>query len=228
MNTFSDNFITAFPSRVSHHSEPRSLEVYHEKQMTPYQKSVIVEEVRSKRSSQVTIANYLQVHPQRIKKIIAKEKDGEPFREEASRPSRIDAEGRSNISAKIVAGKDNKKPYSKSETYQLVKDEVAESDKRSGGKKSNGLTSTITYNTTTKILHEINVTFEKGQTTTSARYRESKDIRNMISMAAMNEAFADDKPPHLLGNFDATQFVVSEKNGELFVTIKKKILMMNL
>jgi hypothetical protein len=30
-------------------------------------------------------------------------------------------------------------------------------------------------------------------------------------MAAMNEAFANGKAAHNIGNFDATQFIVSEK-----------------
>jgi hypothetical protein len=41
-------------------------------------------------------------------------------------------------------------------------------------------------------------------------------------MAAMNEAFANGKAAHNIGNFDATQFIVSEKNGEPLVSIKKK------
>ena len=227
MNTFSDNFLSAFPSRVVHHNEPRCIDVYHGKMMTPHQKSVLIEEVKSKRTSQVFIANYLGVKPQRIWNIIADVKQGKIFRDEAHCPSRIDDEGCTNLVAKIIAGKDDKEPYSKPETYQLVKNEVAESDRRVGGKKANGMTSSVSYNTSTKILQEINATFEKGQTTTKARYREGKDIRNMVSMAAMNEAFAAGKPPHLIANFDATQFVVTEKNGELLVTIKKKVEMTN-
>jgi hypothetical protein len=222
MSTFSDNFLSAFPSKLVHHNEPQSVEVYHGKMMTPHQKQVIIEEVKSERTSQVIIANYLGVQPQRLWNLMSTEKQGKSFREEANRPSRIDDVGRSNLVSKIIAGNDNKKPYTKSETYQLVKNEVAESDKRIGGKNSNGLTSTVSYNTTRKILEEIDATFEKGQTTTKARYRESQEIRNMVTLAAMNEAFAAGKPPHLIGNFDATQFVVSDKNGELLVTIKKK------
>ena len=41
-------------------------------------------------------------------------------------------------------------------------------------------------------------------------------------MASMNQAYAADKPPQLIGNYDATQFIVSEKNQELLVTIKRE------
>ena len=62
---------------------------------------------------------------------------------------------------------------------------------------------------------------EKGQTTTKARFRKRKDIRNMVTMAIMNEAYSFNKPPQLIGNFDATQFIITGNSEELFVTIKK-------
>ena len=40
-------------------------------------------------------------------------------------------------------------------------------------------------------------------------------------MAAMNEAFAKRKLPQMIGNYDATQFRLKEKNGEVLATIKE-------
>jgi len=99
-----------------------------------------------------------------------------------------------------------------------VKNVVVESDIRNG---KNGLTSSINSKTISKILDGINATMEKGQRTTKARHRERKDIRNMVTMAVMNEAYSFNKPPQLIGNFDATQFILTGNSEELLVTIEK-------
>jgi hypothetical protein len=44
----------------------------------------------------------------------------------------------------------------------------------------------------------------------------------MISMAIMHEGLAKDLPPQMLGNFDATQFILTFKNNEMLITIKRK------
>ncbi len=85
------------------------------------------------------------------------------------------------------------------------------------------MSSTLHRQTISKILKTAEASFEKGQTMSRARYREAKDIRNMFSMAVMNEALAKDKPPILIGNFDATQFIITDRNEEMLVTIKKKV-----
>jgi len=43
----------------------------------------------------------------------------------------------------------------------------------------------------------------------------------MVTMAVMNEAYSFNKPPQLIGNFDATQFILTGNSEELLVTIKK-------
>jgi hypothetical protein len=85
--------------------------------MTPYQKSVIINEVKSNKITQVDIAKYLQITKKHVKNLIYDDKHGKIFREEPYCPSRIDEIGCSNIAAKIIAGNDKKKPYKKSETY---------------------------------------------------------------------------------------------------------------
>jgi hypothetical protein len=94
-----------------------------------------------------------------------------------------------------------------------------ETNIRNGG---TGLNVTVCKNTCDKIFEDIDTSAEIGQTTTKARYRESKDVRNFVSMAVMNEAYALDKPPQMIENYDATQLVVSLKNQELLITIKRE------
>jgi hypothetical protein len=51
-------------------------------------------------------------------------------------------------------------------------------------------------------------------------HKEMKDLRNMVAMAIMNEAYAKFKLPQMIENFDATQFIISGSNEDMFVTIK--------
>jgi hypothetical protein len=73
-----------------------------------------------------------------------------------------------------------------------------------------------------RIFKRIKATAENGQTMTNARHKEMKDIRNMVSMAVMNDAYAKFKAPQMIGNFDATQFIMSGSNEEMLVTVKKE------
>jgi len=41
-------------------------------------------------------------------------------------------------------------------------------------------------------------------------------------MAVMNDAYAKFKAPQMIGNFDATQFIMSGSNEEMLVTVKKE------
>jgi hypothetical protein len=77
----------------------------------------------------------------------------------------------------------------------------------------------ISSSTVKRFIEKSALKKEKGQTISKARLRES-NVRNMISMAVLNEASASNKPPQLVGNFDATQFIVTDTNQELLVTIK--------
>ena len=77
--------------------------------------------------------------------------------------------------------------------------------------------------TVTSILDRIpNFMFERGQTTTEPRRREGRDIRNYVTTAVMNECYAKNKPPHMLGNMDFTTFGVQYVNSELLATIKEE------
>lgn len=95
---------------------------------------------------------------------------------------------------------------------------IVESDNRRGVFS----TSTIHPQTIEKVLKETNASTVKGQKTTKARARGRKDIRDMMSMAAKNEASARNKPPQMFGNFDATQYIISGKCEEPVITLKHK------
>jgi hypothetical protein len=219
MESFSPEFFTIFPSRRTYHGEAMAISSHNGRIWSNVEKERILLELERKTTSIRKLAGYLQVKRTRIEKLIAKRKSHIAMQENPGRPTRIDAIGQDDLKAAIITAKDNLKPLTKSQVTDKIKNIVVESDIRRG---LNGLTSTVHRVTISKILSNVNASFEKGQTMTKARFRERKDTRNFVSMAAMNEVLAKDKPPQLIGNFDATQFVISNKNSELLVTIKNE------
>jgi hypothetical protein len=183
------------------------------------EKQTILSELARPSITQMRVAKYLHVNCRRIEKLLAAHKAKRKFSNSVGRRNRIDAISKSAISSAIMSARDEKSPLTKSNTIRLIQDEAVMTDKRRG---ETGLTSTIHPQTVAKILVNLNATVEKGQVMSNARHKEMKDIRNMVSMAVMNEAYAKFKPPQLIGNFDGTQFIMSGTNEELLVTIKGK------
>ena len=192
MQTFSQEFLSIFPSIRSYHSHCVCICNYSGHMLTPLQKICICKEIMNNNVPIKTIADFLQISRRRIDKLFTQYKQGYRFFESTGRPSRIDDIGLESISEEISNAAETRNPLKKSQAVELVRNTVIESDIRRG---SHGLNSSIGTTTIKKVLNEIDVSFEKGQTITNARDREKKDIRNMLSMAVMNEALAKDKPP---------------------------------
>jgi hypothetical protein len=170
---------------------------------------------------QQIIVDYLQVNIRSVEYLISDFKHKKVFTDTGFRPCKVDAEGLTSLKHEVLKRKDELKPITKSEFPIAVHRVARETNIRNGG---TGLNVTVWKNTCDKIFDDIDASAEIGQTTTKARYRESKDIRNFVSMGVMNEAYALYKPPQMIGNYDATQFVVSLKNQELLITIKREYL----
>jgi hypothetical protein len=181
---FGETFLTYFvPTKVLH-EEPKCINNYCGVPWTINEKNIIIDEVRSGRASQNFIASYLHVNKSRIEKIIRAKKDDQIFYDDCHRPSKVDEEGKVALMSAILTAKHAQKPVTKSECVMKVMEATAATDFRRGG---NGKTS-IGRTAIKTLLDNINVSFEQGQTITQARHRERKDIRNFVSIAALNEA----------------------------------------
>lgn len=187
--------------------------------MTPTQKTLIYSELQREAITQRMMAEYLQVSVRRIEKLVSAARKNEFFHDDICRPHKVDDIGLEYLRLQILRRKDDLNPIKESEWYPMVDKTASETDVRRGG---NGLNVSVSKRTAKQMLKDMNATIEKGQKTTKARHRESKDIRNFAGMAIMNEACAKGKPPQMIGNYDATQFVVSVKNEELLITIKRE------
>jgi hypothetical protein len=183
-----------------------------------HQKQTIHTEHKENAVKQKIIADYLKVNIRRVEYLISDFKHKEVFTDTGCRPCNVDAEGLTSLKHQVLKQKDELKPMTKSEFLIAVHRVARDTNIRNGG---TGLNVTVCKNTCDKIFEDIDASAEIGQTATKARYRESKDVRNFVSMAVMNEAYALDQPPQMIGNYDATQFV-SLKNQELLITIKRE------
>lgn len=219
MTSFSDDFLSWFPPTRVSHSLPVCAVRYYGLELSPEEKSIIFKEIQTSTCTQQTMANYLGVTPIRIEKLVHDVRHGKRLSDTGGRSSKLDDYGKDLLCAEIIRRRESGAPMTKSELYLEVNQAVSSMDIRLGG---NGLTTSVHKQTADKILSSMHGTAEKGQVTTKARQRESQDIRNFVSMAAMNEAYGSNKPCQLIGNYDATQFVVTVKNQELLITIKKE------
>ena len=187
---------------------------------TPIQKETIYKEIIELKVPTRTVASYLQVHEGRLYKLISIKKNGGIFSEVANRPSKIDEVAKLELHNKIELREIQQKAMKKTTDIKPYMMELtAETNLRRGGV---GLNTSISQRTIDRVIESVHVSFEQGQTTTEARAREKRDFRNMVSMAAANYAFAKDKSYHLIVNFDATQYIISEKNNEVVATVKLK------
>jgi hypothetical protein len=187
----------------------------HGKKFSPEEKMAICEEVANDNPNRTTIkdiAKYLGVNRQRICKLVHAKKNNKSFQVDGGRPPRVECIDKERLMDLVRAAKKAYKPFPRSELLVLVKELAKDADIRKG---KCGINSIIDRKTTLKILSECEIEFNSGQTTSVARDREAKDIRNMLSIAAMNEAFGKDKSPQMIGNFDGTLFKVDFINMEL-------------
>jgi hypothetical protein len=86
---------------------------------------------------------------------------------------------------------------------------------------SGNFVTSVTNKTICEVMDRIGLSLTKGQRTTKATQFNQSDIRNFVSCAALHGAYAKDKDPNLIGNWDFSTFGInfdgkdfSEKSGK--------------
>jgi hypothetical protein len=72
-------FLGLFPSHLSHHTEPYCLVNYTNKPLSANEKEIILKEMKHSGISRNKRAEYLNVNPHRIEKMVASKKSGAMF-----------------------------------------------------------------------------------------------------------------------------------------------------
>jgi len=157
----------------------------------------------------MVLRNYLRMKRQSLDHILK----GAPSPQVGRRPL-MDAQAAREINARVSQAEQEKTAMTKQETLQLVRsavEETARRDERS-----------LSASPSIKMLREqaarVGVRFIKGQSTTQARWKAGRDLRNMATMAAMNSLYGQ-VPMEMLGNLDATTFEINWNEASVLATV---------
>ena len=179
----------------------------------------IVEETNNKHVSYKQIGEYLQISNRRIKRLKNNFNKGIALNESCRRPSKLGSKQKEDVIQQVILAKDNKNALDTKELKNLI---ISKSQEYSLERGQNGLKChSITQQTIDNYINLLDLREEKGQKTTCARRTASLDIRNFITMAAMNEYCGKNKSWHLIGNMDATQFLLQFTSNLRLILIQK-------
>ena len=127
----------------------------------------------------------------------------------------VDTEGAKEIHARVSQAERNKTSMTKHKTLQLVSSAVEQTARR--------IARSMSASPSSKMLREqaarVGVRFLTGQSTTQARWKEGRDIRNMATMAAINSVYGQ-VPMEMLGNMDATTFAINWEEASVLATVR--------
>jgi hypothetical protein len=217
-SSFSEEFLQYFQHRTLRGN--KFLWVSAGRKLSAPECKIMCDELSKGRVSFGVMSQYLGIHKQTLKRIASNVKNNRPAWRGKGRPPAIDSGGTRALRSATQKREEEKNAFTVSEMSLTIRRLAMETDLRRGG---NGLSiEPITPKTRLKYIALIGARELKGQNTTSARARESLDIRNFISMAAMNAAFSSGRSPHLLGNMDSTTFVVSFTDKGRLISMNKE------
>jgi transposase len=211
---FSQRFIQDFPENAEGLPPGRN---YEGKPFSPRQKLTIIEEYSTHTAQD--IATFVQVSLGRIKNIIHAYNHGSAFATQSGNLSRLDEEAKAYVKEKTKDMTDKQRALTRTELEEVVNEAARQTHERRGFSRITcKLVSSATF---LALLDELDIHLETGQSTTVARANARRDVRNFLSMIAMNYACSEGLPMYLVGNMDATHFIVSNKNGEVLARLGK-------
>ena len=125
-------------------------------------------------------------------------------RENGGRPPILDQAALDDVESKLTRKSKSENAQTESETKFLINKGALATKKRSG---LASFGHEVSETTTWRVLKKLKVrTTTKAETSTVARRREEADIRNMVTEAAIMEAFMKDLDPMVILNEDATTY----------------------
>jgi hypothetical protein len=211
---FSKEFLEAFEPRTTRGGGFQWTQ--YGQALTINQKYQINKELVLGRVSNAVLGSYLGISKQAVERIKAKFKGDQVPHDRPGRPPLLDNERVQELCDTIKQGQAEKKALTKPQTLDLIKNLAHDTALDKGRVPLKDCPAD--RKTVQKLYKHIKANVVKGQKTSPARGRESMDIRNFITMAAMNEAFGKGLPWHCIANMDATTFLLRfTSNDELVV-----------
>ena len=148
------------------------------------------------------------------------EKGIDMFYDKGGRPPLLDATSELAVTTQLINATKDQRSIRKRDFSKLCSEQAVENRKR----RNIGVTHlTISPTTSRRYKARLNVGEKQGQFKTQARIEAERDPRNAYSMIAMATAFSSQLSPHMIFNWDATQFVINGDGEKSMVYIKGEL-----
>lgn len=131
----------------------------------------------------------------------------------------IDEKGLEELSNAVSSAVKRQKTPDRSEVIGHMTDAVTSTYERKGLSYKQFY---VSLNTEKKYRRITDMKKGKVQHKTKARRVAEADVRNVLSMHCLVNAFCQTLKPNMIGNFDATQFVISQENADEGYYIKQE------
>lgn len=142
------------------------------------------------------------------------------FHDKGGRPPALDESSKQSIKEKVIQATRAQTSLTKRKFRELCGEEHIETLKRRNIACCNRKLHSKTIKT---YFNSIEAATKQGQSKTNARIVAERDPRNAYSMHAMVAAYCEELVPHLIFNWDATQFVISPEGETVLVYIKGEL-----
>lgn len=163
----------------------------------------LLDQVIEKKFTVEQVSTALNCSSNTIYRQLKKRRNSESSISEIGRPYQLDKEARMTLLTNLNDKASQQKAASKEEFEQLVIEGVNATAVRRHCLPPNKLPSESCLRALKK---DLNIRYNKGQTTTSARQQAQQDIRNYASVAVMHKSMWNQDRPELIFNFDATTY----------------------
>ncbi len=210
---FSAAFQEGFPTR--HVRSGNSRWVSYGSPLTSSQKKLICDEIDLGKVSMGVIASFIGHSKESIRRMRRRLREGLSSHNQAGRPPLLDQEREAKLRDVLNSKQEEKNSATVREAMGMVNRLARETEKARG--KSPLSRHIADHKTIGKVLQSISAVKRKGQTTSNARAKASMDLRNFITMAAMNVAFSEGLSWHCIANMDATLLLLRFDSTESLI-----------
>jgi len=181
--------------------------------------SIVARELQRDTLSVREMAKYLGVNRGVIHRLVMSFREKKQFSMGSGRRPKIGKSNQKLVVESVALANQKKNARTQEEFKDLLIKSSVDTDIARGG---NGLhANTMSKTTQWRYMQKLGIHEEKGQKTTPARREAALDIRNFITMAAMNEVCGKGLSWHCIGNMDATSFLLKFSNDQKLVSVEK-------
>lgn len=178
----------------------------------------LLAEFESSKQTAVEFAKNHSIKPRTMQGWVKRDEDGLQLQATSGRPRYLTPTAERYIIDQIQVAKENEHTQIRQEMKTTI---IAGINKGLEERKQAPIVKTISPPTLKKIKDAVGIKKRMAQSTTEQRQEAQRDLRNYVSVAAMFKVGSEDKDPSMVGNMDATTYVLNN-NDTLVYYIPKE------